>query len=260
MISELMGFYRQKELCSRNGEVGMKIIPEITILNGCCVKYCSERNGYAEIVSHSPRKIAKQWEEQGASLIHLRDADGILSGHIENEEAVKRVIEHVNIPVEVIGGFHSLKDIETMLNLGAERVVIRANELLSSNYIKEILQNFGPNKIVFSILAKNGMIMTDKWTNMKNYSAVSIIEELAESGIQHIEYENVSVSDVLFGLDTDYIHTITKRKGVDLTLLGGINTLKDLELIHGKDISGVILNETLYDNRIELKQAIELFE
>jgi len=238
----------------------MKIIPEITIVNGCCVTYSEELKECPEIVSHSPRKIAKQWEEEGATFLHVKDADGILSGHIENEESIRKVVERVNIPVEVVGGIHSLKDIETILNFGVERVVIRPTQMQGANYLKDVLRNFGQERIAVSIHAKNGIIVESDWAKMKNYSVVSIMERIAESGLIHIEYENVSINNVLFGLDTEYVYEISKRTGLDLTISGGISNLKELELIHEKNISGVIINKALYDKKIELKQAIELFE
>ena len=70
MMKESNGFCQRK--AHYRGQA-MKVVPEINIMNGHCVKQTKGNNHYSELISHSPRKIAKMWEEQGASYLHIRD-------------------------------------------------------------------------------------------------------------------------------------------------------------------------------------------
>ena len=138
----------------------MRVIPAVNIMNGHCVKRGEGSYQYSEIISHSPRKVAKMWEELGATYLHVRDLDGIIAGHIVNHEAITKLINHVSIPVEIYGGIYSLKEIENVLSLGAKRVVLEF-EHMNMKMIQDAVNNFGADRIVLHMEGRrqdcNGM-------------------------------------------------------------------------------------------------------
>lgn len=237
----------------------MRVVPEIDIMNGHCVKQGKGNFQYSEIISHSPRKIAKMWEEQGASYLHIRDLDGLIAGHIMNHEAIRKLIQFVSIPIEIYGGIYSLKEVENILNLGADRVVLDLNQS-SISFLKDAVNSFGAEKIAIHINGGRGLpnIQSDGKLNL--IDTAQMLKQAAALGICCIESENLSGDAFSFISNLEYLEHMIKEPGFNLIVSGGITTIKELESLHNIGVYGVILGDALYERHIELKHAIELFD
>lgn len=237
----------------------MRVIPEINIMNGHCVKQLQGNYQYSEIVSHSPRKVAKMWEEQGASYLHIRDLDGLMTGHIRNYEVIKKLIDFISIPVEIYGGIYSLKEVENILHLGAEKVVLHLDSI-NFHFLKEVVNCFGADKIGINLQVSQGR--NHAGTNEKGSigDKMDLIHKVAELGIQAVECEGVIQEQFGFTSDFEYISHLMKESRMDVIVSGGVTTIKELELFQNIGAYGVILDEALYERRMELKSAIELFD
>ena len=85
--------------------ITMRLYPAIDIKNGQCVRLRQGQFQDVEVYSHNPAHIARLWEEQGASFIHIVDLDGALAGHSVNEEVIKEILKEVKIPIQIRNNF-----------------------------------------------------------------------------------------------------------------------------------------------------------
>lgn len=237
----------------------MRVIPKINIMNGHCVKQLQGSYQYSEIVSHSPRKIAKMWEEQGASYLHIRDLDGLMTGHISNHEVIKKLIDFVSIPVEIYGGIYSLKEVENVLHLGAEKVVLNLDSA-SFNFLKEAVSSFGADKIVINLQGSQGRNHARTSEKGSIGDKIDLIRKVTALGIQTVECEGIIQEQFGFSPNLEHVSHLMKESGMNVIVSGGVTTIKELELLKNICAYGVILDEALYERRIELKNAIELFD
>lgn len=238
----------------------MKVFPAINIKNGHCVKLWPCQYYDAELLSYSPGKVAREWEEQGASMLHVVDVDGALAGHIVNGEAIKKLIKEVTIPVEVGGGIRSIKEMEMMLHLGASKVVIGTKAVGNPGFIRDVLQLFGAEQVVVAIDAKNGMVVVEGWEKVSHYNAVALAIKMRDLGVQTITYSDITRDGLQLGPNLEHIKEMVKATNLNIILSGGITSLKDLEMVFQIPVYGSIIDRALYEKRINLKEAIELFE
>lgn len=237
----------------------MEIIPAVNIINGHCIKIAAGTYEGAEIYSHSPRKMALQWENQGAKRLHVTDLDGAFSGYLVNIESIQKLLDDVKIPVEVGGGIRSIQEVEKALNLGADRVVIGTKAVENPKFIQEALSLFGTERLVVSIAAQNGMVAVDGWSRVSNYNALSLISELTEMGVRHVEYTDISEFGIGNAPNEETMYEIAQRKEIELTVYGCFNNYKDLENAAQAGAYGAIVDNALYENRILLPNAIAFF-
>jgi phosphoribosylformimino-5-aminoimidazole carboxamide ribotide isomerase len=238
----------------------MRLYPAIDIKNGQCVRLRQGQFQDVLVYSNSPSKIAKQWENAGASFIHIVDLDGALAGHSVNEEAIKEITKSVKVPIQVGGGIRTIKDIENKLNLGVNRVIIGTKAVESSAFIKEAISTFGADKIVIGIDAKNGMVAIEGWEKVSNYNAVTLGIHMKEIGVKTIVYTDIAKDGMLQGPNLEHTKEMVEATGLDIIASGGVSSLKDLEMLSDISVHGAIIGKALYENRIELKNAVELFE
>jgi phosphoribosylformimino-5-aminoimidazole carboxamide ribotide isomerase len=238
----------------------MQLYPAIDIRNGQCVRLRQGQFHDQEIYSNSPVKIAKQWESQGATFIHLVDLDGALHGHGVNEDVIKDIANTVSIPVQVGGGIRTIKDIENKINLGVNRVIIGTKAVENPAFIKEAINMFGADRIVIGIDAKNGMVAIEGWEKVSNYNAVTLALNMKELGVKTIVYTDISKDGMLQGPNVECTKEMVDATGLDIIASGGVSSLKDLESVNQVRVHGAIIGKALYENRINLEEAIRLFE
>src|SRR3989338_4565440 len=87
----------------------MLVIPAIDILGGECVRL--KRGNFADkkVYSSDPVAVAKEFERQGARMLHVIDLNGAKTGVPGNMELIKKILSSVSIDVEVGGGIRTLE-------------------------------------------------------------------------------------------------------------------------------------------------------
>ena len=238
----------------------MKLYPAIDIRNGQCVRLRQGQFEDVEVYSHVPAKVAMQWEQEGASIIHIVDLDGALAGHGVNDEVIRQIVNSVHIPIQVGGGIRSVQDIENKLNLGVSRVIIGTKAVENPQFVREIIARFGTEKIVIGIDAKNGMVAIEGWEKVSNYNAVSLALMMKDMGVTNIVYTDIAKDGMLKGPNIEHTQEIVESTGINIIASGGVSSMKDLEELSEIKVSGAIIGKALYERRIELSKAIELFE
>ena len=238
----------------------MLLFPAIDIKNGQCVRL--RQGSFQDVLVYSdiPLKIAKQWEAAGASFIHIVDLDGALVGHSVNDEVIKTIVSEVKIPVQVGGGIRTIKDIENKLNLGVERVIIGTKAVKDPGFIKEAIAKFGSKRIVIGIDAKNGMVAIEGWEKVSEYTAVALALEMKKYGVKTIVYTDISKDGMLQGPNIPHTKELADSTGLNIIASGGVSSLKDLEMLAENEIYGAIIGKALYENKVDLRKAVELFE
>ena len=132
----------------------MRLYPAIDMKDGKCVRL---RQGVFEdktVYAEEPYKVAMAFEAAGAKFLHLVDLDGALLGVGANDEALKQIVAHVTIPVEIGGGIRTMQDIEHKLSLGVSRVILGTKAVENPAFVGEAVARFGAEKIVVGIDAK----------------------------------------------------------------------------------------------------------
>lgn len=238
----------------------MILFPAIDIKNGQCVRLRQGSFQDMLVYSEMPLKIAKQWEAAGASFIHIVDLDGALLGHSVNDEVISAIVKEVKIPVQVGGGIRTIKDIESKLSLGVERVIIGTKAVKDPAFIKEAINTFGSDKIVIGIDAKDGMVAIEGWETISSYHATALAIEMKRIGVKTIVYTDISKDGMLQGPNITHTREMVDITGLNIIASGGISSLKDLEMLSEINVYGAIMGKALYENRIDLKSAINMFE
>lgn len=238
----------------------MKLFPAIDIKNGQCVRL--RQGSFRDVLVYSdiPLNVAKEWEASGASFIHVVDLDGALIGQPVNDEVIREIVKSINIPIQLGGGIRSIKDIENKLNLGISRVIIGTKAASDPRFMKDAISIFGPERIVAGIDAKDGIVAVEGWEKLSNYNAVALALEMKDAGVETIVYTDIAKDGMLQGPNINYTMEMVEATGLNIIASGGISSLKDLEILNENKIYGAIIGKALYENKIDLKQAVTMFE
>lgn len=237
----------------------MQLYPAIDMKNGKCVRLTQGLFDKVKIYGDSPADMAKLWVSQGASFLHLVDLDGALAGRSVNENAIRAIVEQVDVPVELGGGLRSAGAVQYMLDLGVSRCIIGTKAAERPEFIRELVDAFGPERIVAGVDAKEGMVAVDGWERTSEMTAVDLCLKMKEYGVQHIVYTDISRDGMLSGPNVTYTKMLTEKTGLDVIASGGVSCMEDLDMLYENGILGVIIGKALYENKIHLTEALKKF-
>ena len=238
----------------------MQLYPAIDMKNGQCVRLRQGAFKDITIYSDAPEKVAAHWQEKGASFLHLVDLDGALAGYSVNEEVIRRIADTVSIPIEIGGGIRSKEAVERMLDLGVRRVIIGTKAAEHPEFLRDMVRTFGEEAIVAGVDAKDGMVAVEGWEKVSSLTASDLCLTMKEYGVRHIVYTDISRDGMLSGPNVEATRKLTEETGLDIIASGGVSCMEDLKCLHESGIRGAIIGKALYENRIDLAEAVRLYE
>ena len=238
----------------------MQLYPAIDMKNGQCVRLRQGAFKDITIYSDAPEKVAAHWQEKGASFLHLVDLDGALAGYSVNEEVIRRIADTVSIPIEIGGGIRSKEAVDRMLDLGVRRVIIGTKAAQHPEFLRDMVRTFGEEAIVAGVDAKDGMVAVEGWEKVSSLTASDLCLTMKEFGVRHIVYTDISRDGMLSGPNVEATRKLTEETGLDIIASGGVSCMEDLKCLHEAGIRGAIIGKALYENRIDLAEAVRLYE
>ncbi|MFW6134763.1 MAG: 1-(5-phosphoribosyl)-5-[(5-phosphoribosylamino)methylideneamino]imidazole-4-carboxamide isomerase [Elusimicrobiota bacterium] len=241
----------------------MLIIPAIDIKDSQCVRLVQGKAENKEVFSKDPCAMAKNWEEQGAKLIHIVDLDGAFQGIPVHQSMIKKIARTVNIPIQVGGGIRDEDIIKQYLNCGIQRVIL-GTFLLSqgTKKIQSIVRQFN-NHIIAGIDVKNNRMAIEGWLQEVDQPVEKFITHLTEIGIKRIIHTDINRDGMLNGPNIDMIKKILQKSEGKIIASGGISSMDDLyqlQQLENLGLEGAIIGKALYKENIKLGEAVRIFQ
>jgi len=238
----------------------MLIIPAIDIKEGKCVRLTEGRFEDVEIFSDDPVMMAAKWANKGAMMLHVVDLDGARYGRLTNIPILKQIIEEVDIPVQVGGGIRNYRDVKSLIDLGASRVILGTILWKDKVLAKKLFEDFS-EKIIAGIDARGGYVAIEGWQNVLSIDALNFAGEMERLSARRIIYTDIKRDGTLKGPNITNIEKMVKNVNIPLISSGGITSLDDikkLKRLETKGLEGVILGKALYKRTILLEDALRL--
>jgi phosphoribosylformimino-5-aminoimidazole carboxamide ribotide isomerase len=226
------------------------VIPAIEIREGRCVQQVQGIGGFS--YSDDPVDMARLWRKENARSLHVTDLDGASTGTLPNAEAVKRIVDAVDIPVEVGGSLRTLDEVDRALSLGVYRVVVGTMVIEEPEVAQKALATFGASKIVLGVDAMDGMVMMQGWKESSGLTALSVALNAKAMGFRRMLYTEVRPDDTLRGTNIKVLHDLAVNTGMRITSSGGLRGLEDLLALcelESLGVDSVVIGRALYENR-----------
>lgn len=239
----------------------MIIIPAIDIIEGKCVRLTHGDYNQKSTYNMDPVEMAKSFEAQGAQYIHVVDLEGAQFDEPKNLESIKRILKAVNIPIQFGGGLKHLEAIKKVLDIGVSRIIIGTSALERPELVNSAIQKFGAEKIVVGVDANKGNVAVRGWIIVSTKKATDLIEEMTNLGVERFIYTDIARDGTLSGPNLEELVRVASITDAKIISSGGISGIKDISAIKKlpqKNIEGIIIGKAIYENKIDLKEAIQL--
>ena len=237
----------------------MEVIPAIDLLDGKCVRLYQGDYTKSQVFDHNPVAVARQWEEQGASRLHLVDLDGAKAGKTSNLAAIEAIVKALTIPVQVGGGLRDRTSVSRLLEMGVQRAILGTVAVEQPELITEWCAQF-PQQIVVGIDARNGKVATRGWLETSEVLATDLASRMAKQGATAIIYTDIHRDGTMSGPNMSALRELATAIDIPVIASGGVSSLTDLLSLLALEplgVTGTIVGRAIYTGDINLKEAIQ---
>ena len=178
-----------------------------------------------------PINAVKIFNDFEADELAFLDIDASKNKRCINLEFVKKIGEEAFMPFAVGGGITSVDQIRSILNNGAEKVVLNTSAIENPGLIKEAAEIFGNQAIVVSIDVKKDLegykVYTMSGTKNTGLDAVKVSMEMEKLGAGELIINSIDRDGLMEGYDLEIIKEISKAVKIPTIALGGAGGLQD---------------------------------
>lgn len=229
-----------------------EVIPAIDVLEGRVVRLAQGRREAVTLEGGDPVALARRYQLEGATRIHLVDLDGAFTGR-PSLELVERLANATDLPLQVGGGYRTPASIAAAIERGADRVMI-GTAALEPGFLEVAAQRFGDGLVV-AIDVREGRVAVNGWTRAAEATPVALATHCAEVGVERLLVTSTARDGSLAGPDVALLDEVLPV-GIPLIAAGGVASLDDLRLLRDRGCEGAIAGSALLAGRFTLPEAL----
>jgi phosphoribosylformimino-5-aminoimidazole carboxamide ribotide isomerase len=237
----------------------MNLYPAIDLYEGQVVRLQKGDFDKRTVYSKDPSAFAKKWEDAGASWIHVVDLEGAKTGKQKNLQHLLKIRKSVKCRIQFGGGLRSVETIDSVLKQGIDRVVV-GTKAMDLSFLEEALPKFG-KKIAIGLDVRDGVVQTQGWLDAGNPTLRDALDQLNNFNVETVIYTDIQKDGMLEGPNFGELEKVLKSTKARVILSGGISQMEDLRKcreIRQKNFDGVIVGKALYEDKVNLTEALKL--
>jgi phosphoribosylformimino-5-aminoimidazole carboxamide ribotide isomerase len=235
----------------------MKIIPAIDIYNGKCVRLLKGDYNLKKEYSSNPLLVAKEFENNGATHLHVVDLEGAKSNTIVNSSILQDICSNTDLKVDFGGGIKTKDDISLAFDLGVNQITLGSLAVTNKDLLIDSLNVYGKEKIILGADFLDNVIKINGWKTTTEYNLFDFINEYNSYGIKYAIITDISKDGAMQGSSVEiYSKIIKKFPALNLIASGGVTCEDDLNKLKKIGCYGAIVGKALYEKRIDLKEMI----
>lgn len=184
-----------------------------------------------------PINAVRIFNDLRADELVFLDIEATKEKRLISLDFVKNVGEEAHMPFAVGGGIRSLKDIQSIIAAGAEKVIIGSYALENPDFIQQASDAFGSSTIVVCIDVKKKIfgkpvVWGQNGTKSYPYSPVEFAQFMEKKGAGEIIIQSIAKDGSMQGYDLELIRSISEAVCIPVVALGGAGSNQDLVHAH----------------------------
>jgi phosphoribosylformimino-5-aminoimidazole carboxamide ribotide isomerase len=213
----------------------IEVIPAVDVLGEQAVRL--HQGDYDAVVERAddPVALARRWARAGAARIHLVDLDGARSGRVRPE--LVREVAAIGLPVQASGGIRSLDDARSLLDAGADRVVVGTAAWPDPTPWLELGES-----LVLALDVRDGQVRTAGWTESAGLSFAEAVERAAGA---RVLVTAIDRDGTLAGPDLELV-AAAAAAGLRVLAAGGVRSPADVAALAGAGAEAAIVGRALF--------------
>lgn len=229
----------------------MQVIPAVDLLGEDAVRL--ERGAFDRVVAREtdPAALVRRFTSAGASLVHVVDLEGALTGRLRPELIRELATAALPARVQASGGVRSPADARALLDAGAERVVVGTAAFGEPTALDRFCEELG-HRLVVAVDVRDGRVVVEGWAVDAQLTVEEVVERCVRARVPRLHCTAVDRDGTLGGPDLGLLARVVDRSGLPVVAAGGIRSTDDLAAVAGLGCEAAIVGRALLDGRLAL--------
>ena len=237
----------------------MELIPAIDLLDSKVVRLHQGKYDEVTVYDDDPVAMAKRFEDQGATRLHVVDLEGARRGVPTHVSIIRGILRETDLKVQIGGGVRNEAVAAQWMDAGAARVVLGTVVVKAPDVARSICTRY-PEGVVMALDARDGKVAVEGWQEQSEQDVVELAKEVDGWNIGAILLTNIHKDGTREGPDVE--GTAALQSHVDTTVIasGGIGALDDLRALSAAGVRSSVCGRALYSGAFTLSEAFAALE
>jgi phosphoribosylformimino-5-aminoimidazole carboxamide ribotide isomerase len=233
----------------------MLIVPAIDIIDGKCVRLTKGDYDTKKIYNENPIEVAKEFEANGITHLHLVDLDGAKNGSVVNWKTLETIASTTKLQVDFSGGIKTKEAAKQAFDFGAAQIAIGSLAVKNPKEFVDWIWTFSEEKLILGADVINGKVAVSGWQETSTKDIYSFLDFYFEEGIDYVLCTDVSKDGMLQGPSFDLYNTILEEyEEIKLIASGGVSSVEDLLKLKEMGCYAAIVGKAFYEGKITIAQ------
>ena len=204
-----------------------------------------------------PVENAQLYEAEGADELVFLDISATVEGRATIVEAARKVAQQISIPFAIGGGVRAVKDVQRLLDAGAQKVGINTAAVRTPELISEAAAKFGSQAIVVAVDAKQIAEDPLGWEVYVSggqvptgLDAIEWSVKAVELGAGEILLTSIDADGTLAGYDIPLTRTVAEAVSVPVVASGGAGEIAHFAQALTEGQADAALAASLFHDRV----------
>ena len=234
----------------------MYIFPAIDLVDGKAVRLYKGDYAAMTVYSNDPVAVARDFERQGASHIHVVDLEGAKDGTTPNIATVAKIATETSLFVEIGGGIRSMETLEKYFSVGVRRAILGTAAVSDEAFLKKAVDTYG-DRIAVGADVKDGYIAIKGWLEKSEYTLDTFFEKMQSLGVRTVICTDISKDGAMVGTNREMYRELSSKYSVDIVASGGVSSIDDVRALKRMGLYGAIIGKAYYTGAIDLREAVK---
>ena len=235
----------------------MEVIPAIDIRGGRAVRLFQGDYDRETVFNDSPVDAARKWLDMGVARLHVVDLDGAKTGEQVNIDYVARISALSHVPVQLGGAIRTVEAARRAIDAGVHRVIVGTAALENENFVGELCDRIGPDRVVVGVDARNGYVAVRGWTEESGTPVRELISRMETSGVRRIIYTDISRDGTRTEPNFQQVEELLVATPLKILVAGGVSRIEHLRRLAEMGVEGAIIGTAAYTGDIDMRVAIQ---
>jgi phosphoribosylformimino-5-aminoimidazole carboxamide ribotide isomerase len=231
--------------------------PAVDLRGGKCVQLIGGVPGTEVVALDDPLAQAQRWVDEGADHLHVIDLDGAILGKRVNASILSQIIKNLDLFIQVGGGIRTQEDARTILDLGADRVILGTAALKDPGMITKLANEHGSEKIMVALDVRQGDVTTEGWQKAIGKKAEELGRLFEEKGAGSILFTNIDVEGRQKGIDLGPTRTLLEAVNIPVIAAGGVTSVDDVLALREAGAAGAVAGTAIYTGMLGVRRTLE---
>ena len=231
------------------------IFPAIDLQDGRSVRLYKGDFAKETIINPDPVDQASQYESAGVGALHLVDLDGAKAGKPVNVDIVKNVRAAFTGILEIGGGIRDKAAVDLYLEMGVNRVILGSVALKNPELTKEVIAEYGAERIVIGVDGKDGKVVAEGWLDQSDVPMTELIGAMVAAGAKYFIVTDVDRDGTMQGANEALLSSLQDQfPTARIVASGGVRNLEDIKNLEKYGVVDSIVGKALYEGTITLEE------